>query len=178
MVNTPRFVIELLNDGHDRTTFSCGSAALDRYFRQQAGQEQRRGVATVYVAVDTTRENTIVGFYTLSATAVATTTLPSDITKRLPRYPVLPAVLLGRLARDERWHGQKIGPRLMSDAFDRIMAISAQIGAVFMVVEAKDDAAREFYERFAFRLFPNSEDKLYLPLATIRELQKRFENPA
>ncbi len=64
----------------------------------------------------------------------------------------------------------------MIDAFDRVMAISAQIGAVFMVVKAKDEAARDFYERFAFRLFPNSDDTLYLPLTTIREMQMRFEN--
>lgn len=177
MVDEPQFILELLSDEHDRTTFSCGNAALDRYFRQHAGQEQRRGVATVYVALDTTRGNAVAGFYTLSATAVATTTLPPDITRRLPRYDTLPAVLLGRLARDERWRDQKIGFRLIIDAFDRIMAVSAQIGAVFTVVEAKDDAAREFYERFAFKLFPDSENKLYLPLTTIREMQKRFENP-
>ncbi|HEY8598895.1 MAG TPA: GNAT family N-acetyltransferase [Thermomicrobiales bacterium] len=176
MVDTPRFVLELLNDNHDRTAFSCGSERLDRYFRQQAGQEQRRGVATIYVALDTTHENAVVGFYTLSATAVKASTLPPDAIRKLPRYPMLPAVLLGRLARDERWRSQRIGSLLMVDAFDRIMAISAQLGAVFMVVKAKDDAARDFYERFAFQLFPNADDTLYLPLATIREMQRRFEN--
>lgn len=151
---------------------------MDRYFLQQAGQEHRRGVAAVYVALDTTRENAIVGFYTLSATAVAISTLPSDLTRKLPRYPVLPAVLIGRLARDERWHGQRVGFRLMADAFDRVMVVSTQIGALFTVVDAKDDTARRFYERFGFQRFPDSDNTLYLPLTTIREMQKRFPRRA
>ena len=178
MVDAPRFITEALRDEHDRAAFSSGSAALDRYFRQQAGQGHRWGITAVYVALDTTGENTIIGFYTLSATAVATATLPSDLTRKLPRYPALPAVLIGRLARDERWRGQRVGFRLMVDAFDRVIAASTQIGALFTVVEAKDDAARRFYERCGFQLFPNSDNTLYLSLATIREMQKRFPNRA
>lgn len=176
MVSQRRFIIEPLDERHDRTTFSSGSLALDRYFIQQAGQEQRRGVAVIYVARDSTQDGAIAGFYSLSATSVLATSLPRDIAKKLPRYPNLPAVLLGRLARDERWRGQQVGPRLVVDAFDRVVVIASQIGALFMIVDAKDETAQRFYERFGFQRFPDVPSSLFLSIAVIRAMQERFND--
>lgn len=168
-MSDPRFAVERLDEAHDRTAFTCGSAALDRYFRQQAGQEHRRGVTSVFVMRDGQRDGAIAGFYTLSATAIATATLPPDVSKKLPRYPALPAILLGRLARDERWRGQGIGEGLLSSALRRSIAISEQLGAIFVVVDAKDSAARIFYEGFKFQSFIDAENKLFISLENVRK---------
>ena len=90
------FRIEPLNDEHDRTGFMSGSAALDRYFQTQASQDVRRRIATCFVAVSYD-SGQIAGYYTLSATSVALDTLSPQLTKKLPRYPVVPAALIGRL---------------------------------------------------------------------------------
>ena len=80
------YTIEPLGNQHDRVAFSCGVEPLDRYFKQQAGQEARRHVANCFVGIDR-NENTIGGYYTLSATAVIFDELPDEFKKKLPRYP-------------------------------------------------------------------------------------------
>ena len=164
-----RYRIKPLGQQHRRTTFTSGSEELDRYFKHQASQDQRRRIAAVFVAIDTQAADQVAGFYTLSATAVQAATLPEEIVRRLPRYPTLPAILLGRLARDRRWRGQGVGELLLADALRRSLRISDQLGALFVVVDAKDDAARAFYERFLFRAFPDQPHQLFLPLATLRQ---------
>lgn len=171
-MSTPRLAIESLRGDHDRTAFSSGSPALDRYFRQQAGQEHRRRATAVFIAIDTAREGAIAGFYTLSAATVDASALPQIITSKLPRYPVLPAILLGRLARDERWRGEGIGEILLTNAFRRSLEISEQLGALFLIVEAKDDAAQRFYERYQFEPLVHQERLLFLPLAVVRRFAR------
>ena len=89
---TGPYRVDLLGKQHNRTAFSSGQDDLDHYFRERAGQDQRRGVATVYVLIDTLTE-TVAGYYTLSATGVKLTEFPVDITRKLPRYPLVPATL-------------------------------------------------------------------------------------
>src|SRR5215216_3629642 len=97
--------IEPLGPQHDRAAFSCGVAALDRYLREQARQDMTRRVAAAFVLVGG-RPDEIAGYYTLAATGVLLTELPAEVAKRLPRYPVVPATLLGRLAVHERHRGR------------------------------------------------------------------------
>ncbi len=165
-----RYAIESLGSHHDRAAFSCGVEALDRYLRQQAGQDARRRIAAVFVVVDTASDREIAGFYTLSAASVRTAELPAPVTKRFPRYPQLPAVLLGRLAVDRRWSGQGVVALLLADALQRSYRHSEQIGAVFVVVDAKDEAARAFYHRFGFQAFVDEGRRLFLPMETIGTL--------
>lgn len=90
-------VIALDTTRHERSRFACGVEALDRYLRVQAGQDARRRVAAPYVLLEPPSP-AVIGFYTLSNTAVRAADLPATLVKKLPRYPVLPATLLGRLA--------------------------------------------------------------------------------
>jgi GNAT superfamily N-acetyltransferase len=164
-----RFLVELLSRHHDRSEFSCGVDALDRYLRQQAGQEMRRYVASVYVLYD--RElQTIAGYYTLSAFSVEPTTLPDDISRRLPRYESIPAVLLGRLATDTRYRGQGFGGLLLINALRRSLEVSTQVGAAMVVVDAIDRAAASFYERYGFHAFPSYPNRLFITMQTIATL--------
>ena len=142
---TRPYRIELL-DAHDRSSFSSGSAVLDRYLQQQAKQDMRRRVASCFVALDVSGD--IAGFYTLAASSLLLDLLPAERAKRLPRYPVVPAVLLGRLAVAQSHQGKSLGSALVADALLR--ATRAEAMAYAMIVDAKDDAAVRFYQHLGF----------------------------
>jgi GNAT superfamily N-acetyltransferase len=170
-VSNGSYRFESLGPHHDRAGFTCGVEALDRYFRQQVGQDQRRGLAVPYVLVDTSTAN-VVGYYTLIPYSIVPASLPEDMTRKLPRYDALPAILVGRLTVDQRYHGQGFGRRLLMDALARSLSISQQVGALVVVVDAKDDAARTFYEQYGFRRFADHEYRLFVPMSTIAQLER------
>jgi GNAT superfamily N-acetyltransferase len=159
------FVIEPLA-AHDRSTFSCGSPPLDRYLREQASQDVRRLLASCFVAADTATQ-ALAGYYTLAATSVLANDLPPEILKRLPRYPVLPAALIGRLAVDRRFARRGLGGVLLADAALRVLRSDTK--AFALIVDAKDDDAVAFYLRQGFRAFASRPMSLYLPVATARK---------
>lgn len=158
--------IEPLSQHHIRTDFSCGVPALDRYFRTQAGQDARKHVAAPFVMI--LADTTIAGFYTLSATAVAAPELPAETIRKLPRYPLIPATLLGRLAVDLRQRGKGYGRFMLADALFR--SCRSEIASFAVIVEAKDEAARGFYLRESFLPFPDHPLRLFLPMADIAAL--------
>lgn len=166
---SPDFVFEPLGADHDRAAFSCGSAALDRYLAEQAGQDLRRRVAAVFVAHEPASP-AICGYYTLAAYGIAPTALPSTVTRRLPRYGQLPATRIGRLAVDRRYQGRGLGRDLFMDALGRSLEATQQIASWAIVVDAKDDNARRFYERYGFQRFLDDAYRLYLPMATVKHL--------
>ena len=155
------FRIEPLSGEHDRSDFACGSETLDRYFKEQATQDIKRRVATCFVAVDFATQN-VAGYYTLTATSVALNDLSPEIVKKLPCYPVVPAVLLGRLAVARAYQGHGLGGVLLVDALKR--SARAELGVFAMLVDAKDEIARRFYERYGFALLPTETRRLYLPI--------------
>ena len=157
------FRIEPLSGAHDRSQFVSGSEALDRYFQTQASQDIKRRIATCCVAVEEKRRE-VVGYYTLTATSVALSAFSPEIVKKLPRYPVVPAVLLGRLAVTRRHQGQGLGGVLLADALKRTSR--AELGVFAMLVDAKDEAAQRFYEHHGFTLLPGDQRRLCLPIAT------------
>jgi GNAT superfamily N-acetyltransferase len=166
---TAAYLIEPLERRHDRRSFACGQPDLDRYLKQQAGQDARRHVAATFVAVE--RSATVVaGYYSLSATGVPLQDLPPDTAARFPRYPLLPATLLGRLAVDRAHQGRKLGEFLLVDALRRSLEQSEAIGSIAVIVDAIDDRARAFYQHFEFIALPDQPRRLFLPMATIADL--------
>ena len=139
---------------------------LDRYFKQQAGQESRRNVARVFV-LNNPDADRVIGYYTLSMTAIDAGLLPAELSRRLPRYPTVPAALIGRLAVDARYRGQGLGSVLLMDAMRRVLETATQVAAYAVVVDAKDDRARQFYEHHDFRPLAASGQRLFLPIETI-----------
>jgi ribosomal protein S18 acetylase RimI-like enzyme len=153
--------IEPLGAGHDRSSFSCGVEPLDRYFHHLVGQDMRRGLASCFVATHLP-DAAICGYYTLSAASVTLDELPPALAEKLPRYPRIPAALLGRLAVDQRFPGRRIGRLLLYDAMAQTR--HANIAAAMLVVDAKDDAAGAFYRRYDFLPFGPGHRQFYLPI--------------
>lgn len=171
-----QFRIEPLVGHHDRLGFFSGSAALDRYFREQAAQDVKRRVVTCFVAVGVETEE-VAGFYTLSAASVALAALAPEIVKKLPRYPVVPAALLGRLAVATSHQGQGLGAALLGDALLRTARV--ELGVFAMLVDAKDDAAQRFYEHHGFALLRGESRRSCLPISKgLRELAGRAGHQA
>lgn len=158
--------VEILGPQHDRASFESGVEPLDRYFRTQAGQDARKNMAAPFVLV--LPDGVVAGYYTLSSTAVNVGDWPAQTVKKLPRYPLIPATLLGRLAVDRRHQGNGYGRFLLADALFR--SVRSEIASFAVIVEAKDEGARRFYERESFLPFPDQPLKLFLPMADIAEL--------
>jgi GNAT superfamily N-acetyltransferase len=165
-VSAPRFVIQRLAEHHDRSAFSCGDASLDAYIVRTAGQDVRRRVAAVYIVCEQDSA-AVCGYYTLSASDLEAAALPERARKRLPRYPQLPAVLLGRLATDLRWRGVGLGAALLYDAFRRCHTHNA-FGVMFIVVDPFPEA-RAFYAHHQFRDIPDQE-RMYIPMTEVAKL--------
>lgn len=156
-----------LGPAHDRRAFVCGVEPLERYLQQQSTQDARRHVATVFVAEQ--REAGVVhGFYTLSMASVVLDALPADLAAKLPRYPTVPAVRLGRLATHTDARGLGLGTHLLMDAMAR--SLRSELGWAAFLVDAKDEVARTFYLRFGFLSFPDDRNHLFLMRKTIEPL--------
>jgi GNAT superfamily N-acetyltransferase len=162
------YTIERLADKHERTAFSCGVEPLDRYLWKQASQDAAKRVTAVFVLTPDGKR--IAGFYTLSAHVVNLGDLPPAIAKRLPRYPNVPATLLGRLAVDRNFQGRGIGELLLLDAFKRVLSSSREIGSAAVVVDAMNEHARQFYLRHDFIPLPSQPNRLFYPTKTIEKL--------
>ncbi len=153
---------------HNRVAFRCGVPELDSYLHTQANQDIRRKVAAVYVLVDRAAPTAIVGYYTLSSFAVETSDLTEEVQKKLPRYPLTPATLVGRLARDLRFPG--IGGHLLVDALKRVLRHAGQIASAAVVVDVKNDGALKFYLKHGFLAFQRNPARLFLPITTIQKI--------
>lgn len=161
--------IEALAKTHERGGFACGVEALNRYLTQQARQDAERHVAAPFVLVEPPGVS-VLGYYTLSASVVSVIDIAADLAKTLPRYPQLPVTLLGRLAVDQRLKGQGMGEFLLLDALRRSLSRAADVAAMAVVVDAKNEAAAAFYGHYEFRPLHSLPSRLYLSMTKVARL--------
>jgi len=162
----PQYSFEPLAD-HDRASFSCGVPELDDYLRRQSSLDAKRKVAAPFVMVD--EAPWVLGYYTLSSYGVRVAELLPDVARKLPKYPLMPATLLGRLAVSRDHQGQKVGRLLLMDALYRSWKNSAQVASVGVVAEAIDEAARKFYLHHEFVPLLEHPRKLFIAMGTIQK---------
>jgi predicted GNAT family N-acyltransferase len=167
-VEKPTFRIELLGLKHDRAAFSCGVDFLDVYLRKRAGQDFKKHAAVPFVL--TPDGSTIAGYYTLSQYAVQLDKVPLEVAKKLPKYPLVPTTLIGRLAVSTAFRGQGHGETLLMDALHRILQHCGEVASAGVIVDAKDADAVSFYKKYGFLGLPNVEKRLFLPMGTVEEL--------
>lgn len=161
-------MIEPLGPKHDRAAFSCGVQSLDVYLHRQAGQDFKKRVAVPFVI--TPDGSTIAGYYTLSQYAVQLDVIPPEVAKKLPKYPMVPGTLIGRLAVSMAFRGQGHGATLLMDALHRSLRYGREVASAGVIVDAKDAAAISFYRKYGFLELPRIERRLFLPMGTVEEL--------
>ena len=167
MIEKPFRIAPLVKD-HDRGPFNSGSKPLDDYFRNQVTQDIRRNVTACFVAISD--KGHIAGYYTLASASVYLGDLPAKYKKKLPRYPTVPVVRMGRLAVDQAFKGQGLGGALLADALTRV--VSSEIAAYALVADAKDNVAANFYRHHGFLDTADKPLTLFLPLAAVPTSQR------
>ncbi len=165
----PGLRIEPLGPHLNRARFTCGIESLDRYFRTQAGQDVRRKASGVFVLVDPREPSDVLGYYTLCATALPQADVPAAARKHVPRYPLVSATLVGRLAVAEGYQGQGLGGLLLADAVRRAYASASSVGSSMLVVDAISENAAVFYAAHGLVRLPDSL-RLVLPIEVIAKL--------
>lgn len=160
----------------NRSTFDCGSPALNQYLSLQANQSSKRHAARTYVATDLDDPSLIAGYYTLTTTSVQPENMGPIIAKR---YPGLDSCgLIARLAVDITYHGQGLGEALLINAISRLVQLSEGLGFPVIIVDPKNGAA-DFYTKYGFERFDNDEDRMFLTINdAIKALKKRDEDPS
>jgi GNAT superfamily N-acetyltransferase len=163
--------IELLTKSHDRQTFDCGQAALNRYLQQTARQHIDKGIARTFVLVNEDLPAAIIGFFTLVLCELQTDYLPPAWSKKYPS--TVPIVKLGRLAVSKRYQRQGMGEVMMIEAMKKTLTIAEQAGILGFFVEAKDEAAKHYYQRFGFQSLPDRPLEMYLLVSQLQEALRR-----
>jgi GNAT superfamily N-acetyltransferase len=153
---------------HDRKGFDCGAPELNEYLDRYARQNHESGGAKTFVAVAPAAPTRVLGFYSISPGSIAFARVPARVTRKLGRYEV-PVFRLGRLAVDRSMQGQGLGGDLLLAAGARALAVSAEVGGVALAIDAKDEDAASWYERFGALALLDDPLKLVLPLAVIAE---------
>lgn len=165
----PDLKVEALASHHDREDFSCGVDSLDRYLRTQASQDIRRKANGVFILVESDKPDVVLGYYTLCATALAQGDVPAAARKHVPRYPLVSATLVGRLAVSQARQGERLGAVLLADAVQRAYASAHTVGSSMLVGEAINERAAAFYEGNGFVRLPDSL-RLVLSMQAIQRL--------
>ena len=160
------FSVAALDFSSDRSSFESGVEPLDRYFRTQVSQDIKRRVTACFVASD--MKGKIAGYYTLASASVLLADLPEAVIKKLPRYPSVPAVRMGRLAVDQAFKGKGLGASLLADALRR--AVTSEIAAYAFIVDAKDEDAASFYAHHGFIALTDQPLHMFIALATVKDL--------
>ena len=163
----PDWPIVPITGQHERLGFSCGKPPLDDFLRTLVSQYEKRHLGRTYVACHPATRR-VAGYYTLASGSVAFQNLPAEAAKKLPRHPV-PTVILARLAVDRTAQGQGLGEALLIDASRRTLDLSEALGIHAVEVDAIDEQARGFYEKYGFVPLTGQPLRLYLPVATIRK---------
>ena len=155
----------LKNQTLSSLSFDCGIEALNRYLVTQAKQDIKRYLCATYLLKF---DNQIIGYYTLSSTSVPLHELESEFVKKMPRYPLFPATLIGRLAIDNQHKGQGFGERLLIHALQSSLTPSEKIGSSAVIVDAKNKEAVNFYLHYDF--IKLDKNKMFLPMKSIKKL--------
>jgi GNAT superfamily N-acetyltransferase len=158
--------IEPLNASHNRRQFSCGEPQLDEYLQRFARQHVASNISRTYVA---SKGVAVMGYYSLAMSAISKAQLPERYLTRFPNFP-LPVARLARLAVDAQFQRQGLGELLLADALYRCHRLAGEIGMVGIIVDAKHEKAKAYYQRFEFETLPDSPLTLWLPTTAIAGL--------
>ena len=153
----------LLGEAHDRGSFTCGVESLDRYLKTQAVQDVRSKANAVFILSEVSEPTHVLGYYTLCAMVISQGDVPEAARKHVPRYPLVSATLIGRLAVAKGRQRQRLGAVLLADALQRAFDSAGTVGSSMVVIDALDETAAGFYAAHGFVRLPDSL-RLVLPM--------------
>ena len=159
-----------LNASHDKLGFESGVKELDVYLKTQATQDVKRNLSSIFVLGD--ENGHIIGYYAISQYSLTVEELPEQAGKKLPLKRRVACTLLGRLAVDKRYQGQGYGEALLFHALNKALVISKEIASFAVIVDAKDEKARRFYQKYDFMNLKDMPFRLYIP---IKGLEQKFD---
>lgn len=151
---------------HNRNDFDCGAPELNRFLKQLANQQKKRGLNAIYVATEIRGKvpKRILGFYTISSSTLSFQNLPDDFTKKIPENHLIPTIKIGRLAKHIK-APKGFGGVILATTLRRILKISVQIGVMGADVDAKNDLAKAFYLKYGFIPFLDNPMAPFMPMA-------------
>ena len=167
-----KFIFEKLSRDFARDDFDCGTESLDDFLKRYALQNLKKNISVTIVAVSEENPKKILGYYSVSMAQVDFEDLPADLAKSIPRYPV-PAMRIGRLAVDRAAQGTGLGGGLLRHALYRALELSREVGTCIVLVDAIDENAKRFYEKYGFVSLIDLPLSLVLPMETIAEARKK-----
>lgn len=156
-----------LEKSHKKNEFDCGNRPLNDYLAKIAKQDVEKNVAVCYILEG--EDKKVIGYFTLASGSIPKDEIPDDLSRKLPRYSDIPFAVIGRLAIDKTYQGKGLGGYLLMEAFTEILKVSEVLGIAGVFVDPIDNSAIKFYELYGF-IKLNSSDRMFLPMATIREL--------
>lgn len=179
MIGEPKFVLERLGQHHDRASFLCSrEPVLQSYLvdAARAVKDNNRNVSAVYVLLDTEHNHKIAGYFTLSNCRIVPDTLPGNVARKLNTYPDWGATKLGRMARDDSYHGSDIGTILVARAFYVALQVAELSGTVALVVDAKNDGLVSWYQDRGFISLLDASRTLFITNANMRAYLAAIES--
>jgi len=162
------WIVEPLDNRHERGDFACGHVSLDDFLKKYASQYARRKLGTTYVAT-VGGQLRVLGYYTLAPSHFEFAHAPAKLLKGLPKHPV-PSMLLARLAVHQTERGKGLGKHLLLDAFNRCLRVAREVAFRAIEVEAIDDEAVAFYTKYGFLPFPSKPHHLAIAIETVEEV--------
>lgn len=164
---------ELDTKKHNRNTFDCGEEELNRFIRQYAARHRKAGVSKTMVLPDKENSAKICSFYTLSHTEISRKTLPSNIAKKLPRYPV-PVLLIAQLAVDINFQGVGYGKITLIHALEQCFKINQHLPSNAVIIDAINESLVSFYQQYGFKYLDiiDGKKRLYISMQTLAQLFK------
>ncbi len=157
---------EPISRAHHRQAFDCGERALNEFLQRHARKSHELGGAKTFVAIDDGDNKTILGFYSLSPAAIQYARTPETVRRGLARHDV-PCFRLARLAVDRRHQKQGLGGQLLLAAGRRCLLVSAEVGGVALLIDAKNETVAAWYASYGAVTMEDAPLTLLLPLATI-----------
>lgn len=155
--------VEPLDDGHNLDGFACGSDALDEWLTRHARNATRQGTRTYLMIEETSGD--VAGYFAIAPYLIAREQTPRSVGRGAPQR--IPAILLAKLALDERLHGQGLGSELLVNALTTIVGAARSAGGRVVVVDAIDDTAASFYRAHDLRPSPDDPNRLVSKLSTV-----------
>jgi GNAT superfamily N-acetyltransferase len=137
----------ILTGDHVLDGFDCGKPALDEWLRNRALTNRASGASRTWIVVEESSSD-VVAYYASSTASILRSAAPTRLRKNQPEQ--VPAILLARMAVDQRHTGKGLGAALLKHFMLKAFEVAQSVGVRVLLIHAKDDEAKDFYSHYGF----------------------------